>query len=149
MHKTIISAVLFLGVSAICEAQPTITSNATTCVGIRACVQCEYDGGGSFGEEGRAVCLERELQKTKGIKMSDQHKYSIDEIDEMRRWVYAIENAPFALMPAGYIYRAPSDAEMNRRVEDKLRTYMLNGTTPEELKEKFMATGAPEMHPHR
>lgn len=81
--------------------------------------------------------------------MSDQHKYSIDEIDEMRRWVYAIENAPFALMPAGYIYRAPSDAEMNRRVEDKLRTYMLNGTTPEELKEKFMATGAPEMHPHR
>ena len=46
-------------------------------------------------------------------------KYSVAEIDRMR-------NAVYGLYPESYWPKAPE-------VEDRLRTYMLNGTTPEEL----------------
>ncbi len=54
-----------------------------------------------------------------------QRKYSIDEIDQMRRavgWIHA---------PLGAYYKSEEDA----RKEQILRTYMLNGTAPEELEE--------------
>ena len=46
-------------------------------------------------------------------------KYSISEIDEMRKSLYVIYDD----------YSKPDH-------EDKLRTYMTNGTSPEELQEK-------------
>lgn len=57
--------------------------------------------------------------------MSEQRKYSISEIDRMRsalEWSYG-----------GGVYNA---AARSAEVEDRLRTYMLNGTDPEELEER-------------
>lgn len=48
-----------------------------------------------------------------------QRKYSVPEIDRMRMAIYG-------LYPESNWTKAPE-------VEDRLRTYMLNGTTPDEL----------------
>jgi hypothetical protein len=52
-----------------------------------------------------------------------QARYTVDEIDEMRK---AVRTISYDEYPGGN----PGLAE------DKLRTYMLNGTTPEELAEQ-------------
>jgi hypothetical protein len=60
--------------------------------------------------------------------MAEQRKYSLDEIDLMRSLVAGLFTAYH--MP-GWLYHVPSDED--RRVEERLRTYMMNGTSPEEL----------------
>ena len=50
-------------------------------------------------------------------------KYSVTEIDRMRRAVRTIEGH----RPAFW------DGSADAKCEDRLRTYMLNGTEPEEL----------------
>ena len=54
-------------------------------------------------------------------------KYSIIEIDQMRR---AVQRS----YPTGVSYMA---TERNADVENRLRTYMQNGTTVKELQEGF------------
>jgi hypothetical protein len=57
------------------------------------------------------------------VKKDEQRKYSVAEIDEMRAAV------------AG-MWSMPADETLKMRlVEERLRTYMLNGTEPSELEE--------------
>lgn len=56
-------------------------------------------------------------------------KYSVSEIDQMRR---NIEHS----YPSGVAYYAE---ERSKQIEDRLRTYMLNGTEPSELAEMCQA----------
>lgn len=55
--------------------------------------------------------------------MSEQRKYSVHEIDQMRKIIefFGFGNGPY------------DERERASSVENRLRTYMLNGTTPEEL----------------
>jgi hypothetical protein len=62
--------------------------------------------------------------------MSDR-QYSVDEIARMRKAVSMLLH-PVALSA----YRGPSKIA---EIEDQLRTYMLNGTDPEELEELAQA----------
>lgn len=57
--------------------------------------------------------------------MGERRKYSVDEIDAMRADVkiLATGQSPFG-------WRGPGTTE----VEDRLRTFMLNGTCPSELR---------------
>lgn len=55
-----------------------------------------------------------------------QRKYSIDEIDSMR-------NSISWLQPSGIYHRG----EREDQIERELRTHMLNGTSPEELRKKM------------
>jgi hypothetical protein len=57
--------------------------------------------------------------------MPSERKYSVSEIDQMRRAVNEM------LMRPGTVFRA---SERTVAVEERLRTYMLNGTDPEELR---------------
>lgn len=57
--------------------------------------------------------------------MSEQRKYTLDEIDAMRRSVRVI-----LALPLG------SGRDFDARAEDQLRTYMLAGISPDELIEK-------------
>lgn len=61
------------------------------------------------------------------MTMMEQPKYSIDEIDEMRASLWAIETT--SRYPSGH-----NPTETKLVVEAKLRTYMQNGTTPAELR---------------
>lgn len=56
-----------------------------------------------------------------------ERKYSISEIDQMRRALEAL---------ASYRHQVFHPAERAAAVEDRLRTHMLNGTDPEELEEE-------------
>ena len=55
-----------------------------------------------------------------------QHKYSIDEIDRLRKALHTY-------LVTGLFYYTN---EMEQTVELQLRTHMLNGTTPEDMEEK-------------
>lgn len=63
---------------------------------------------------------------------ADQRKYSIDEIDRMRRAVKELSMGWTARFYSGS--RALFEPSFEE-IEGKLRTYMLNGTAPEELDE--------------
>jgi hypothetical protein len=52
-----------------------------------------------------------------------KRKYSVEEIDAMRGSVRC-------MFPSGVSYRRE---ERTKEIEERLRTYMVNGTTPEEL----------------
>lgn len=56
--------------------------------------------------------------------MSEQRKYSVTEIDEMRLSIAHIY----------YFGETYDGRERTADIENRLRTYMLNGTDPEELK---------------
>ena len=67
-------------------------------------------------------------------------KYSVDELDRMRAALierHPIREVSFATLgmgesePTEETYRRRH--EMSARVEDELRTHMLNGTNPDEL----------------
>jgi hypothetical protein len=58
-------------------------------------------------------------------KMSKQRKYSLDEIDAMRMSVI--------ILAGGDVYVSETT------IEDRLRTYMLGGVSPEELQAKVDA----------
>lgn len=60
-----------------------------------------------------------------------QVRYSCDEIARMRK---AISRSPSLAMRRAF-YQDRKPGESDHTVEDKLRTYMLNGTTPAELEE--------------
>lgn len=67
--------------------------------------------------------------------MTQRTKYSVDELDRMRSAI-AVEIFGHSVS----FYMNPGDQreyEANRRmqIEDRLRTYMLNGTEPEELED--------------
>lgn len=57
-----------------------------------------------------------------------ERKYSVAEIDQMRWWVTMM-------------YRGPINPTL---IEERLRTYMLNGTTPKELEEACVAQELPK-----
>lgn len=56
-----------------------------------------------------------------------EHKYSIAEIDRMRSAVWQLTVVNLHVYGPG---------ELDRQVEERLRTYMLNGTTREELEQE-------------
>lgn len=67
-------------------------------------------------------------------------KYSLDEIDQMRRDIDRIVEgvrhyqwSPSGCFSSGITYNA---AERAAKIEDRLRTYMQNGTDPAELEAK-------------
>ena len=62
-----------------------------------------------------------------------EHRYSIAEIDRMRAALRAIVNNEW---PGRNWGQAERD-----EAEDRLRTYMLNGTTPDELEAHALAVG--------
>ena len=60
-------------------------------------------------------------------------KYSIDEIDRMRAAIWELNH-----IHGHFVTPGSCEEFMSRqlaKIEDQLRTYMLNGTTPEELEE--------------
>jgi hypothetical protein len=57
-----------------------------------------------------------------------ERRYTVAEIDEMRRWVGGLTTTI-----------GLSEDARARVIEDRLRTYMLNGTTPAELHAEFDA----------
>jgi hypothetical protein len=57
-------------------------------------------------------------------KMMPERKYSVSEIDQMRKAVKAIYGSGIGNC---------TQAECCQMIEEHLRTYMLNGTDPEEL----------------
>lgn len=57
-------------------------------------------------------------------------KYSLEEIDAMRS---DLRRLIYSQQPIGVLIYS-NDAADDRRVEDMLRTYMQNGTAPDELK---------------
>ncbi len=71
-----------------------------------------------------------------------QRKYTVDEIDRMRRALvgrHPIREVMICNVGTGETESRPSEgtnrrrAERQARVEDELRTYMLNGTDPDEI----------------
>ncbi len=73
--------------------------------------------------------------------MSDARKYTVAEIDRMRRAISQRENLS---MQGQSFY--PN--ERHAKIEDMLRTYMANGTEPEEL-ERAASQEAAEMQQFR
>lgn len=57
-------------------------------------------------------------------------KYSVSEIDRMRRAIFEMR-----LLPYG-------GDSIQQIIEERLRTYMLNGTDPEELEAEAMSISA-------
>jgi hypothetical protein len=55
------------------------------------------------------------------------HKYSVDEIDRMRETVRRL------LTPKGGGLYSYNPEQRTKEIEERLRTYMLNGTEPSEL----------------
>jgi hypothetical protein len=51
-------------------------------------------------------------------------KYSVEEIDQMRRSIDTMMSS----------HRSYDPVEQAKKIEERLRTYMLNGTEPDELK---------------
>ena len=77
-------------------------------------------------------------------RKANLRRYSVHEIDEMRRHLYSIEyaNQRWPVCEPGTVYwgsipdyKAEEDAR-SRRVEDQLRTYMMGGIDPEDLSDK-------------
>jgi len=65
-------------------------------------------------------------------------KYSIDELDIMRKCIITL----YAPRPSSdYSQGYPNIRNWAQSVEDTLRTFMVNGTSPEELKEKCIKRG--------
>lgn len=55
-----------------------------------------------------------------------EKKYTVQEINRMRQTIWMVEN----MQRVGFAFSVP---DLSARVEDMLRTYMQNGTEPEEL----------------
>jgi len=70
----------------------------------------------------------------------EQRKYSLDELDRMRRAI-SVELWPRGTF-RGPVFGYVPEGEQSLAIEDRLRTYMLNGTTPEELEERANAARA-------
>jgi hypothetical protein len=58
-------------------------------------------------------------------------KYSLGEIDRMRRCVHELSIEYMMDGPKVSCFRLPADA----KVEERLRTYLIAGTSPEELED--------------
>ena len=67
---------------------------------------------------------------TDRVEPAQQRKYSVGEIDRMRKALERICIRP--MVPYNPV-------EKQREIEEHLRTYMLNGTDPEELEEQMYA----------
>lgn len=65
--------------------------------------------------------------------MAQETKYSIQEIDEMRSLVRTLLHPPPTIRS---MYISPTEDDVERH----LRTYMLNGTRPEELRAEMERT---------
>lgn len=59
-----------------------------------------------------------------------ERKYSVAEIDLMRKLVRL---ELFVSLPSG-IYSFDPNEDIESRTEDRLRTYMINGTEPKEMR---------------
>ena len=73
--------------------------------------------------------------------MTDQRKYSVDEIDEMRELLFELQIAK--RMKAFSRTRAStggySEDRVREQAERELRTYMLAGTSPAEIRSRLDA----------
>lgn len=67
--------------------------------------------------------------------MTEPRKYSIDEIDTLRKWTRELIGIRGASAHAGGGYHYNSIAAST--VEEELRTYMLHGISPEEVEERY------------